>query len=375
MTLPADIATFWTAFAAQEPGWLDLSPADWVEQANALVEIHLPGLALELITSPDRAGVDLIVTAQGSIELFPLAAQVAAAAPPLRAYRVAALRPRSTEPDFPLGMEGFEMSTRDVLVALQQDGGQVALELRMACAVPPGFEEHAQHMAFIMVDHVLGEYDFAVKVGAVDFVDEGHHDRDATWTALADLQPAFDAFWLNALGRTGLFPEGDGAWDGLELQFDCAVDDEGNAVGDDADSNAASGREGDRDSDRDSDEEGDAETGAVMINTSANAVAMRADLTCALTLDLAIPDAKALAAAQALHEQAATLLQVPQLGILVLTMVRAGRRQALYYVADEKLARQSLAPLLLRQEAASLEVRSRFDPAWSGYFEYAAYLM
>ncbi|WP_440109506.1 DUF695 domain-containing protein [Acidovorax sp. BL-A-41-H1] len=359
MTSHADIATFWTAFAAQEPSWLDLSPADWVEQANALVETHLPGLALELIASPDRAGVDLIVTAQGSLELFPLAAQVAAAAPPLRAYRVAALRPRSTEPDFPLGMEGFEMSTRDVLVALQQDGGQVALELRLVCAVPSGFEEHAQHMAFIMVDHVLGEYDFAVKVGAVDFVDEGHHDRDATWTALADLQPAFDAFWLNALGRTGLFPEGDGAWDALELQFDCAVDDEGNAV----------------DVDTDSDGEGRAETGAVMINTSANAVAMRADLTCALTLDLAIPDAAALAAAQALHDQAATLLQVPQLGILVLTMVRAGRRQALYYVADEKLARQTLAPLLLRQEAASLEVKSRFDPAWSGYFEYAAYLM
>ena len=353
MTLNPDISMFWAAFAAQEPGWLDLTPADWVTQANALLAEHLQGVALELHTSPDLAGVDLIVTAQGTIELFPLAAQVAAAAPALRAYRVRALRPRSAEPDFPLGMEGFELSTRDVLVALQQDAGQAALELRLACAVPSGFEEHAQHTAFIMVDHVLGEYDFAVKVGAVDFVHEGDHDRNATWTRLADLQPVFDAYWVHALGRTGRFPEGDGAWDELELQFDCALDDEGNAAGD----------------------PGDAQTGAVMINTSAHAVAMRADLTCALTLDLAIPDAAARAAAQALHDQGAMLLQVPQLGLLVLTLERAGRRQALYYVADESLARQTLAPLLLREEAASLELTSRFDPAWSGYFDYAAYLM
>ncbi|AOG24645.1 DUF695 domain-containing protein [Acidovorax sp. RAC01] len=355
----ANTTAFWTAFAAQEPHWLDLSPGDWVEHANALLDTHVEGLGLELQTQPGQGGVDLIVTAHGSIDQFPLAAQWAAAAPQLPTYRVSALRPRSTEPDFPLGMEGFEMSTTDVLVALQQDGGQVALELRLTCAVPAGFEEHAQHMAFIMVDHVLGEYDFAVKVGAVDFVDEATHDRDATWTPLADLPPVFDAYWLHTLGRTGLFPQGDGAWDGLELQFDCAVDDDGNAVEEDEDGGDGEG----------------AEPGAVMINTSANAVAMRADLACALTLDLAVPDAAALAAAQALHEQAATLLQLPQLGILVLTLVRAGRRQALYYVSDEKLARQTLAPLLLREEAESLEVKSRYDPAWTGYFEYAAYLM
>ncbi|WP_395456445.1 DUF695 domain-containing protein [Acidovorax delafieldii] len=111
-----------------------------------------------------------------------------------------------------------------------------------------------------------------------------------------------------------------------------------------------------------------------MVNTSANAVAMRADLAYALTVDLAVPDSDTLTAVQDLHEQAATLLQVPQLGILVLTLMRAGRRQALYYVSDEQLAKQTLAPLLLRDEAASLELKVAYDPAWSGYFEYAGYL-
>ena len=77
---------------------------------------------------------------------------------------------------------------------------------------------------------------------------------------------------------------------------------------------------------------------------------------------------------QKIRRLAATLLQVPQLGILAMTLMRAGRRQALYYVSDEQLAKQTLAPLLLRDEAASLELKVGFDPAWSGYFEYAGYL-
>ena len=93
-----------------------------------------------------------------------------------------------------------------------------------------------------------------------------------------------------------------------------------------------------------------------------------------LTLDLAVPDSETLTAVQDLHDQAATLLQIPQLGILAMTLMRAGRRQALYYVSDEQLAKQTLAPLLLRDEAASLELKVGFDPAWSGYFEYAGYL-
>ena len=147
--------------------------------------------------------------------------------------------------------------------------------------------------------------------------------------------------------------------EGLELEFNCAVDDEGNPV---------------------DDPEGDAETGGsdegvVAVNLAANAVAMRADLPYALPLDLAVPDSAALATAQNLQEQAATLLQMPQLGVAALTLVRAGRRQALFYVSDEQLAKQTLAPLLLRDEAATLELKLRYDPAWTGYFEYAGYLL
>lgn len=166
------IAAFWADFSAQEAALHAQPLVERVEQANTLLEAHVKGLALELQGHPEDAVVDLIITAHGSIEQFPLLTQLVDAAPKLQHHRVVAFRARTAEPDFPIGMDGFELATADVLVALQPDNGQAALELRFARDIPAEFAEHARHMTFIMLDHVLGEYDFAVKVGAVDFVGE-----------------------------------------------------------------------------------------------------------------------------------------------------------------------------------------------------------
>ncbi|MGV3678984.1 MAG: DUF695 domain-containing protein [Acidovorax sp.] len=342
---PAAVTAFWREFADTESALHALPLRERVEESNALLERHLEGLALEMSGGDGDAVVDLIVTAHGSIECFPLLMQVVAAAPKqLRHHRVSAFRERTEQPDFPIGMDGFELSTSEVLIALGQDDGQAALEIRFAREIPQDFQDHARNMAFIMIDHVLGEYDFAVKVGAVDFVEESM-DPGAEWTPLSLLPPVFDRYWTGVLGRTGEFPTGEHDWDGMTLAF-------GGADGD-------AGEPGDE--------------AIVMINRSANPVAMRADLAYALTLDLAVNDADELDAVRDLQDQAATLLELPQLGILAYTMTRAGRRKAVYYVGDEPMARQVLAPLLLREAAASLEISSTFDPAWSGYFEFAVH--
>ena len=366
MTVPSSaISAFWRAFSDAQASLQAQPLRERVGAANTLLEQHLEGLALEMSGDDTDAVVDLIVTAHGSIEAFPLLMQLVAAAPALPHYRVRAFRERTTQPDFPIGMEGFELATSEVLVALERDGGQAALELRFGREIPSDYQDHARNMAFIMLDHVLGEYDFAVKVSAVDFV-VAPDSPEAPWVPLSQLPPVFDRFWSQVLGHTGQFPVGEPAWDGLELEFDCPIDEDGNELVEDG---SAEG-EGEEPS-----ADGAREKGIVMVNTSANAVAMRADLAHAFTLDLAVPDSTALTAVQDLHDQAATLLQVPQLGILVQTLVRGGRRQALYYVSDEQLAKQALAPLLLRDEAESLVLKVAYDPAWSGYFEYAGYLV
>ncbi|CAN7607780.1 DUF695 domain-containing protein [Acidovorax sp. LjRoot194] len=337
-----EITAFWAEFSAAQPTLQALPLRDRVEAANTILERHLEGLALEMSGGDDDAVVDLIATAHGSVENFPLLMQLVAAAPTLAHYRLRAFRERTTQPDFPIGMDGFELETSDVLVACGRDDGQAALEIRFGREIPSDYQDHARNMAFIMLDHVLGEYDFAVKVGAVDFV-EMPQDPDAQWTPLSQLPPVFDRHWIDFLGRTGEFPQGEHDWAGMTLAFGPGADGRGDEA-------------------------------IVMVNRSAQPVAMRADLAYALELDLAVENRDELAAVQALQDQAATLLELPQLGILAYTMTRAGRRKAVYYVGDTQMARQALAPLLLRDEAASLELTTRFDPTWSGYFEFAVHL-
>lgn len=339
------ITAFWREFADTEAALHAMPLRERVEEGNVLLERHLEGLALEMSGGDGDAVVDLIVTAHGSIDRFPLLMQVVAAAPKLPHHRVRAFRERTQQPDFPIGMDGFELSTSEVLIACSQDDGQAALEIRFGREIPQDFQDHARNMAFIMIDHVLGEYDFAVKVGAVDFLQESA-DPDAKWTPLSLLPPVFDRYWRETLGRTGVFPTGEHSWSALTIAFGDAQDGE---AGDSQD------------------------TAIVMVNSSANPVAMRADLAYAITLDLAVSGHEELEVAQDLHNQAATLLELPQLGILAYTMNRNGRRKAVYYVGDEQLAKQALAPLLLRDEAASLETTTSFDPAWSGYFEFAVH--
>ncbi|KRD47780.1 hypothetical protein ASE52_10135 [Acidovorax sp. Root275] len=348
MTAPSpEIAAFWRDFSDAQASLQAQPLRGRVESANALIERHLSGLALEMSGGDGDAVVDLIVTAHGSTENFPLLMQVVAAAPVLQSYRVRAFRERTTQPDFPIGMDGFELATSEVLVACGQDDGQAALEIRFGREIPEDYRDHARNMAFIMLDHVLGEYDFAVKVGAVDFVDEAS-DPLTPWVPLSQFVPVFDRYWFDTLGRTSDFPSGEHDWTGMTLSFGGQDDEDGHS--DDAE-----------------------DTAIVMVNRSANPVAMRADLAYALTLDLAVGNRDQLAAVQDLQDQAATLLELPQLGIMAYTLTRAGRRKAVYYVGDEQLAKQALAPLLLREEAESLELTFAFDPAWSGYFEFSVH--
>lgn len=346
-TPSSEIAAFWREFVDAQTSLKAQPLRERVESANVIIERHLAGLALEMSGGEDDAVVDLIVTAHGSTENFPLLMQVVAAAPALPGYRVRAFRERTTEPDFPMGMDGFELATSDVLIVCGQDDGQAALEIRFDLEIPEDYADHARNMAFIMLDHVLGEYDFAVKVGAVDFVEEAS-DPLTPWVPLSQFAPVFDRYWIDTLGRTSDFPVGEHDWSGMTLSF--GGQDAGGSGADEAE-----------------------DTAIVMVNRSANPVAMRADLTYALTLDLAVDTSDALAAVQDLQDQAATLLELPQLGIMAYTMTRAGRRKAVYYVGDEQLAKQALAPLLLRDEAGSLQLSIAFDPAWSGYFEFAVH--
>lgn len=341
---PAELAqridSFWLRFREGEAALVLKPVREQVEEINNVLEEGLDGLALEMSAKDGDKQVEMIATAHGAKERFPLLMDFVKRAPPLQHYSLSAFRTRTQEPDFPMRMGDFELATSDILIGHFADEGQVGIEVMFDRELPSDMQDHARNMAFIMLDHVLGEYDFAIKVGAVDFV-EGFSGEVLHSTPLHQFAPVLDSFWAGELGHTGLFPSGasgEDNWTTLTIAFES--DGEGNHS-------------------------------IVSVNNSANAVAARPDLGHAVELRLPAHDHATLDAARDLQDQIATRLEVRHAGILSHTMLRNGERMANYYVGDLPAALELIEAGVRDAFAADSEVSSEFDPSWSRYFEFA----
>lgn len=331
------IDAFWVAFRKGEAELIALPVLEQLEQVNETLEASIDGLVLEMSGDDGDDHVEMIASVHGDIEMFPLLLEFVARAPALRHYSLRAFRERTTKPDFPINMEDFELATTDILVGHYADEGRIGLELVFARELPGDMQDHARNMAFIMLDHVLGEYDFAVKVATVDFV-EAFSDVVLDSTSLDRFGPVLDSFWSGELGHTGLFPVGEHRWGLMKVKF------KGSA---------------------------DGELGLVAVNRSANAVAARPDLGHAVGLRVPAADSAALDRARHLQDQIASRLELGHAGILSHSVMRDSRRLANYYVADLPAALELIQSGLREAGLEDTELTSAFDPAWSRYFDFA----
>lgn len=335
------IAAFWSDFSAGLSALEALDGQEFVERANELLQRHAPGLALELEGRPAEAGARLIVTAHGNIEQFENVQALVREAPRCPPYAVQAFRSRMAPgpqgSDFAMHMQGFELSCAEVLVAHYDAGGIVGLELAFAKPIPQDMAEHARHMAFIMLDHVLGEWDFSVRVGPVDFVDASADARgDAQ--PLSAFPPVFDAFQREVLGRSYAYPQEDeDRWISLEVRARDAGDDE--------------------------------PPGLLSFHDGANALATRADLSHFLTWTFPVSSQQELDSARDAQDALEAQLLSQQGGILAFSrMERMQSRVAAFYVADPADAVQR-AERIAARHAPGLEAELQvvFDPAWHEY--------
>ncbi len=331
-------AAFWKEFGQIEPSLAALPIDDKFEALNKILDKYFSGLAAELLWNEDGSIDTLCFSAHGEIKLFPAVMELANQAPPSRSYKVAALRWRERETGFIMEMHGLELQPSDVLIEHYADGAQVGLKIGFARKIPSGQEELARHMAFIMLDHIIGEYDFAVKVGAVDFAD-GPADESARPTPLDRFPPVFDSFWKGGLGHTAVYPQGEPEMAGLKVTF------------------GGSGGENEA-----------PDKAFVVLNESANAVAMRADLSYALTLTMPAASTDELNHAQDKQEQISHMLGLSHSGIFAYSMLRSGQRHAVFYVSDPEAART-----FIERNAApgTYELAGEYDYSWSKYCRFA----
>jgi hypothetical protein len=164
-------AAFWTWFAKEEVRLANEARAK--DPRGAMMEIsgHLeaidPGAVGELAIQPDEMHPHtLVVSANGDTKAFPVVKKIVAAAPPLTKWKVVAFRQRR-EVGQSLQLDGFEAKQADFFFReAGRAGGKVNVEV-LVKGMNDGNQKIVQQAAFLMLDHLVGEYDVETKLAGI----------------------------------------------------------------------------------------------------------------------------------------------------------------------------------------------------------------
>lgn len=326
----AACASFWQAVSARLEGLRALPAGELMEGLNELLEPLFPRLSAEVAGDPPT--FTLVLTAHGAKENFEDLMALVQSSPRLPGVEVEAFRQRSGEA-FGMRMNDFELASSEILVKHEPYRGQVALEIGFAKPIPMDMQDHARHMSLIMLDHILGEYDFAVKVGPVDYV-EAHEQASFDGVPLDGFVPLFDACWRDELGHTGVYPPGEHAWSVLS-----------------ATRTAEDGREIEV---------------IVTRNDVATALVGRADLCHRLSTATPVESGEELEEARIYEDRLTARLQTHEAGCCTHVVLEEGVRTIHFQVADPEAAISHAQSL---QDDMDLPVTLNlvFDPTWKSY--------
>jgi hypothetical protein len=326
----AACAGFWQAVSARLESLRTLPARELVDGLNELLQPLFPRLSAEVMGDPPA--FKLVLTAHGAKEDFEDLMALVQSSPQLPDVEVEAFRQRWGE-GFSMRMNDFELASSEILVKHEPYRGLVALEIGFAKPIPMDMQDHAHRMSLIMLDHILGEYDFAVKVGAIDYV-EADAQADFDGVPLDDFVPVFDAYWRGELGRTGEFPPDEHAWSGVTAERTT--------------------------------EDGLEIEVIVMRNDAAAALVGRADLCHRLSAAVPVESGEELEEARVYEDRLTALLQTREAGCCTHVVLEEGVRTVHFQVADPEAAISHAQSL---QDDMDLPVRLDlvFDPTWKSY--------
>ena len=333
-----NITNFWQELSNAQAQLDTLSTRDTMEAINAILQPLYPDLAAELQENSDSSNgkYDLIITAHGAVEHFQDVMALVQAAPRLELFSsVISFRARTDMGGFSMSMEDFSLGPADVLVGHYADAGRVGLQLWFAKTIPQDFVDHARHMCFILLDHIIGEYDFAIKIGPVEFMSE---PAAQSTVALAEFPAVLDAFWREDLGHTAIFPSGELQWAGFELVSNTDPDDKL----------------------------------LVQRNESAMALVGRADMLWRVQVEVALDDKDDLEMARQFEDQFETLLIHSREGIPSQITLHGNVRCMNWHVSDNHSALAKAQKLAQNFAPLEFDIRAEFDPQWQDYLRWVA---
>ncbi|MCX6143389.1 MAG: hypothetical protein NTZ35_09225 [Ignavibacteriales bacterium] len=157
------------------------------EIARELHRIHR-SLSFE-ISSVQHGKRQIIISADGHRDAFPVVVKLGDAAPNLARWEVIKFRPHRSEPCI-IGIGDMSFSSDAVQFTLEPEEGKVGVTLYL------GNEAHFDeqvigHIGFLLLDYTLGEYDVETLVGSVQFVPQNTPSKEKK-RFLPELPALFD---------------------------------------------------------------------------------------------------------------------------------------------------------------------------------------
>lgn len=329
--------SFWQAWLVDYPRLQTCCAIDIVEDSNAILQAHFEGIVFELEGGNEQAAnrfeqAAIVFSANGITERFPQVQALCAAIPPGLPCVVRAFRSALSETDqFTIGMNGFNLAISDLTVRLSSWREMPALDIAFTQTIDAEMMPHAQNMCFIMLDHILGEWNSAIKIGAVDFVD----GAEADFYPMHQLPEKLHSMWLE-LGRNGVYPKPEWQYANAHIEAD---------------------------------EENEQDELVLTRNQSANSLLGRADMAWVLSISCQIGSKTDLEDAYNLQDTFDAYAAQHQQGINTLSIMNMTRGQRTIFAATsqpEILLSQALK-LCAQYPHLNAQAQCEYDPTWDHY--------
>lgn len=162
---------FWTWVAANVEGLKSVKDGHEPVTAQLTAELEKieAGLVFEL--GVGREPFELIISADGKKELFPVVKRLVAAAPPIAGTKVIAFRPRKEIDGFSMQVKERQLSGKNLWFVAGEDPsrkGMMGVDVFVE-GMRTENEEPLKSAAFLLLEAAVGEFDLETKIGAVEF--------------------------------------------------------------------------------------------------------------------------------------------------------------------------------------------------------------
>ena len=333
------IQTFWTQVKASEQTFNTLELISIMENLNNLLVDNQLDVIAEL-TPGDKKNHKIIFSAQGRIEQFELVMRIVKHAPDLNFFEIEAFRTRVKNLDtFSISIahddDSFSLKPTDLLISHNEEYRKISLKIAFGKTIPEEMKQIAQSTAFTLLDHVLGEYDFSIKIGSVNFLETPNEENAVP---LNEFVKIFDHLWQDKLKHTGIFPLSDNEdrWSVFEISY-----------------------ENDPDSKK-----------LVQRNESADVLVGDFNYCYALNVTADVDSKEILSLVYELEDTINPALQINKQGIHCQNTFYQGVRTMLWHVQDKQSAIALAQRVADQYKTLSVKIECEFDPCWSQYLRW-----